>query len=459
MNALIIYIVASVVSLGVFYAAYISLLRKEPLFRFNRIYLLSALILSYLIPLITLLPDAFLFISDKTTAAGFMNAITLSPVVITATAGKMSSLPAILAYIYLAGMVYFAARLILRVLSIYNLSKKANRDEREDSLILWSEDNIPPFSFFRKMYLPASLKDTPHVNEVIRHEQVHINSLHSFDIVFAQIMQIICWVNPFIPLIERFLREIHEFEADKAIIHAGTDPVTYTKILFAQDKTALAVVLGNNFNYSLIKRRLTMFYKKNTRFARLKAMVVLPVAVIVVMMYAIGCQQSNLKPVSENEDSVKVNSNKVMLVKDSLGREVGTATVITDSAIPVPPPPPPPPPPSPSQKSASNTDVYKIAETMPQFPGGDAARVTYMIENLKYPETAKNKGLQGTVYVSFVVEKDGRITNTKVIKGVESSLDAEAFRVVSAMPKWKPGTDKGKPVRVQFNMPIQFKLS
>lgn len=96
---------------------------------------------------------------------------------------------------------------------------------------------------------------------------------------------------------------------------------------------------------------------------------------------------------------------------------------------------------------------------MPQFPGGDAARVTYMIENIKYPETAKNKGLQGTVYVSFVVEKDGRITNTKVIKGVESSLDAEAFRVVSAMPKWKPGTDKGKPVRVQFNMPIQFKLS
>ena len=201
-----------------------------------------------------------------------------------------------------------------------------------------------------------------------------------------------------------------------------------------------------------------MFYKKNTRFARLKAMVVLPVAVIVVMMYAIGCQQSNLKPVSENEDSVKVNPNKVMLVKDSLGREVGTAKVITDSAIPVPPPPPPPPPP-PSQKSASNADVYKIAETMPQFPGGDVARVKYMVENIKYPETAKNKGLQGTVYVSFVVEKDGSITNTKVIRGVESSLDAEAFRVVSAMPKWKPGTDKGKPVRVLFNMPIQFKLS
>ena len=95
---------------------------------------------------------------------------------------------------------------------------------------------------------------------------------------------------------------------------------------------------------------------------------------------------------------------------------------------------------------------------MPQFPGGDEARVKYMIENVKYPETAKDKGVQGSVYVSFVVEKDGRITNTKVVKGVEKSLDTEAFRVVSAMPKWTPGKEKGKAVRVQFNMPIQFKL-
>jgi len=282
MNTFITYIFASVVSLGVFYAAYIVLLRKEPLFRFNRIYLLTALLLSYLIPLIIFLPDSLSLISLTTTGTGFINVITLSPVVINATSGKTSYLPNILSYIYLIGMAYFAVRLVIRILSIYNLGKKADRSEGDKSFILWSDANIPPFSFFRSMYLPASLKNTPHVSEIIRHEQVHINSMHSFDIVFTQIMQIICWVNPFIPLIEKSLREIHEFEADKAVIHAGTDPVAYTKILFAQDKTALAVVLGNNFNYSLIKRRLTMFYKKNTRFARLKSIVVLTVAVIVV---------------------------------------------------------------------------------------------------------------------------------------------------------------------------------
>ena len=95
---------------------------------------------------------------------------------------------------------------------------------------------------------------------------------------------------------------------------------------------------------------------------------------------------------------------------------------------------------------------------MPQFPGGEAARFKYMMENVIYPETAKEQGIQGTVYVSFIVEKDGSITNTKVKRGVEKSLDKEALRVVSTMPKWSPGTQEGKSVRVQFNMPISFKL-
>lgn len=211
-----------------------------------------------------------------------------------------------------------------------------------------------------------------------------------------------------------------------------------------------------------------MFYKKNTRFARLKAFLVLPAAVIVVMMYAIGCQQSSLKPVSANEESLDMNSNKVMLVKDSLGNEVGTAVVVDDTTKPLPVPPPPPPPPPPSKKVKAGDDVYIEVDNMPKFPGGDAARVKYMVENVQYPEIAKKKGVQGTVYVSFVVEKDGSITNTKVIKRIMNvkeveeavnALDAEAFRVVSSMPKWIPGTDKGKAVRVQFNMPIQFKLS
>jgi protein TonB len=104
-------------------------------------------------------------------------------------------------------------------------------------------------------------------------------------------------------------------------------------------------------------------------------------------------------------------------------------------------------------------DVYKVVETMPQFTGGEEARIKYMISSVKYPDDAKEKGIQGTVYVSFIVEKDGKISGAKVVKGIGKSCDEEALRVVKAMPKWIPGTQKGKPVRVQFNMPIRFKLS
>ncbi len=420
MNTFITYIITTVVSLGIFYGAYVLLLRKEALFRFNRIYLLSGLLLSYLIPLITLLPDSFFTSFLKSDTDGILRTITLSPVEISSNAFSNPSTVNIVRYAYVAGMIFFALRLITRGLSIYHLHRKSEKTLENNSSILWINKDIPPFSFFGFMYLPVALKDSRHVNEIINHEQIHINSLHSFDILLTQLLQILFWFNPFIPLIENALREIHEFEADNAVIQSGTDPVAYTRILFGQDKAAQAIILGNNFNYSLIKRRLTMFYKQSTRFARIKAFVVLPLAVGIVMIYAISCKQ------------------------------------VTD---PVAPPPPPPPPPPPIEASVSGEEVFTVVENMPQFPGGDEARIKYMIENVKYPESAKKEGLQGTVYISFVVEKDGQIADAKVVRGIGKACDDEALRVVSAMPKWIPGTQKGQAVRVQFNMPIKFALA
>jgi protein TonB len=162
-----------------------------------------------------------------------------------------------------------------------------------------------------------------------------------------------------------------------------------------------------------------MFYKQSTRFARIKAFVVLPLAVCIVMIYAISCKQVN---------------------------------------DPVAPPPPPPPPPPPIETTVSGDEVFTVVENMPQFPGGEQARIKYMTENIKYPESAKKEGLQGTVYISFVVQKDGQIADAKVVRGIGKACDEEALRVVNAMPKWKPGEQGGKTVRVQFNMPIKFTL-
>ncbi|MGC8864548.1 MAG: energy transducer TonB [Bacteroidales bacterium] len=103
-------------------------------------------------------------------------------------------------------------------------------------------------------------------------------------------------------------------------------------------------------------------------------------------------------------------------------------------------------------------EIFQVVESMPEFPGGEEARIQFLRDNIKYPQIARESGIQGVVYVTFVVEPDGRVTGVRVLRGIGGGCDEEAVRVVKAMPRWIPGKQRGKPVRVQFNMPIKFTL-
>lgn len=103
--------------------------------------------------------------------------------------------------------------------------------------------------------------------------------------------------------------------------------------------------------------------------------------------------------------------------------------------------------------------IFQVVENMPEFPGGTAALMQYLRKNIKYPTICQEQGIQGRVVVQFVVNKDGSIVDPEVIKPVNPYLDKEALRVISTMPKWKAGEQRGKPVRVKFTVPVQFKLS
>ena len=110
-------------------------------------------------------------------------------------------------------------------------------------------------------------------------------------------------------------------------------------------------------------------------------------------------------------------------------------------------------------QTKKNNMVFDVVEVMPQFPGGQIAMMKYIMENMKYPEQAMKEGIQGRVTVRFIVEKDGSISNVSPIHPVHPLLDKEAIRVVKSMPKWSPGKQHGKPVRVQLIVPIMFKLN
>lgn len=110
------------------------------------------------------------------------------------------------------------------------------------------------------------------------------------------------------------------------------------------------------------------------------------------------------------------------------------------------------------EKEEEEAQVFFIVEEMPEFPGGEAALRRFIANAIKYPQIAQENGIQGRVYIQFVVDRDGSVTQASVARGVDSSLDKEALRVVNSLPKWKPGMQRGKPVKVSYTVPINFQL-
>ncbi len=110
------------------------------------------------------------------------------------------------------------------------------------------------------------------------------------------------------------------------------------------------------------------------------------------------------------------------------------------------------------EEEESSQQIFTVVETMPEFPGGQGALLQYLAKSIKYPVIAQENGIQGRVTCTFVVNKDGSIVDAEVIRGVDPSLDKEALRVINSMPKWSPGKQRGKPVRVKYTVPVTFRL-
>jgi protein TonB len=115
-------------------------------------------------------------------------------------------------------------------------------------------------------------------------------------------------------------------------------------------------------------------------------------------------------------------------------------------------------PPEEEEEEVVEAEIFTVVESMPEFPGGMGELMKYLAENIKYPPLAKESGIQGRVFINFVVEPDGSISNVKVLRGIGGGCDEEAVRVVAKMPKWKAGMQRGKPVRVSYNLPVKFTL-
>ena len=287
-----------------------------------------------------------------------------------------------------------------------------------------------PFSWFRWVVVSEDdLGDG--AREILIHETAHARAGHSWDIMLADAVIIMQWFNPLAWIMKNSLKDIHEFEADEAVINSGVNAREYQLLIIKKAVGARLYSIANSFNHSLTKKRITMMCKeKSKKWRCAKALYIVPVAAIAVLTFSTVEAANPATDETLPKGSEFVANNE----KESAENYV-------------------------QQVPDGDDKVYQACENPPAFPGGTHAMYKYLADNIKYPAEAKAAGKEGRVMVQFVVRKDGSISDVSVAKSAGNlSLDKEAVRAVSSMPKWNPGTQGGKPVNVQYTIPVQFKL-
>lgn len=322
----------------------------------------------------------------------------------------------IISAIYIVGVILSFVKMFFNIHKI-NKIKKVKKFEIIDNVkIIYTEENHIPFSFFNCIYLPDEINNPL----ILKHEMSHVKNHHSLDVILMEMMISFQWFNPYIYKMKKELQNVHEYIADNEAVEDETDKSNYMMLLLQQCTADNFNTVANNFSFLLTKKRISMItQKQKTKRMVIRMLLTLPVFAMLILL---NTQCDN--PKSNAETNV---SKEQVPVEKSEGQVCDT--------------------------------IYNVAETMPQFPGGPNELMKYLSENTKYPESAKANKIEGRVFVSFVIEKDGSVTNAEVMRGIGKECDAEALRVVSSMPKWQPGTQSGEAVRCRFTVPFIFKFN
>ena len=452
MGAFFIYILKSSVCLVLFYLFFRVLLSKETFHRFNRVALLGVLFLSLLIPFIEVTTNHQVEVQQTMlTIEQVLLMAEMEPATVDATGGvavhEVASLSwiEILLLVYLSGIIFFACRNLYSLIRLFRLIHSGKREKLENgTTLVVHEQEIAPFSWMK--YIVISRKDLEeNGREILIHEAAHIRHRHSIDLLVADICIFFQWFNPGAWLLKQELQNIHEYEADETVINEGVNAKEYQLLLIKKAVGTRLYSMANSFNHSKLKKRITMMLKeKSSPWARLKYLYVLPVAAIAVTAFA----RPEVSDKVEKISSVKVN-DLAAIVETKVVESAGDTTKPADVKYV----------PAEVRKQLKGTPVFEVAEEMPEFPGGGmSAFMDYIKTNMRYPASAKENGTQGRVTVQFVVDEDGSIKDSKVLRSVDKDMDAEALRLINIMPKWKPGRQKGQPVAVKFTVPVMFRL-
>ena len=517
METFYMYVLQVNVGLLVFYLLYRGLLARDTFLGMRRLYWWAAWVLAFLYPLVELGVWGRTETPLQVVMADYAEAMT---VVVSAVAPEEAatwSWQDGLALLWAAGASALLLRMLVQLAVVCRLARRGKRVEWHGVRVLAVEGDNVPFSFFRWIFVQPGNHSEGELEEILAHEQAHVRQWHSLDVVVSKLLCCLFWFNPAVWLAKRCVRQNLEFLADRAVVHSGFDRKNYQYHLLRLSYGVNIGQIVNNFNVSPLKKRIMMMNKKKSKHAgALKYALLLPVAGLLVLSAnaeAVAETAENVVAhwtadegpvrmtgvvVDENGKplpgvTVVIKGSMLGVATDAEGRfeivspegktlvftyvgrktqEVAFDAGTTDIKVVMPVEDVELNPlvaadvESILNQAADSTkdevvsvwqdEFFKVVEDMPQFTDGNI--FDYLAQHVRYPEEAEKNGIGGMVYVQFVIDTTGKVVEPKVIRGVSPELDAEALRVVSEMPAWKPGMQRGKPVRVSFTLPVIFKL-
>ena len=412
MNAFLIYILELNLYLTLFAVTYLILYKNEPYHRFNRWLILSSVTLSALLPLL----------SFGKSGEVVLRIIELEPILISAKANVAhtpvgSNLPSLLSILYFIGFGISMAVFTLQAFRLKKLISLSKNQKEGDINECVNSELKSPASFFNTLIWSENIDATCR-KYIEDHELVHIREKHSIDLLILRFFEAVCWFNPLTYLLRQSLEATHEFRADEVVAKKHGDTDMYTKVILSQVMDIHPNILAHQFSKpKLLKRRIMMLNKQSySKFSYTRYLALIPILAAAFILNA--CTDEPDTPLKMDQTQEIKAGNEPL----------------------------------------EGSDIYQTADEMPQYPGGQSAMMSFLSENIEYPEDCKADGVEGTVYVSFVIDTQGKPTDIKALRSPDDRLSANATEVVSKMPKWTPGKQDGENVKVQYNLPINYKL-
>ncbi|MEJ2594324.1 MAG: M56 family metallopeptidase [bacterium] len=494
---------------------------KGNFFVLNRSYLLFGVVAALLLPLVNY--DLLAFITQRKSIEGYVIAYPLTSFQLPEiSVGRQApeypdlNIWQVISGVYVTGIVAGMAFFLYRMLQLFRLVMQKEQLTIGGLKVYFTPGDWPVFSFFNKIFISREVYESDASQTILAHEKVHVRQMHSVDLMLAEVLCIILWFNPFAYFIKKAIRENHEFLADEAATAGIKNISDYRLMLLAHSSMVHTNSLAHNFSYSLLKRRLHMM-KKPKKILHLSLSIM--AITLALSMILIACSQPDsmsagvddnalageeilteaetmpefpggiqalMSFLAENikyPETAKANKTEGKVMVNFVVNKAGSVTEVEavkgigdgcdEEAVRVVKMLPDWTPGYNDGKAVNvsfnlpvlfrlgeSDSVYRVVQTMPEFPGGTQALLNYVAQNIQYPEEAKRDSIQGKVFVQFVVEKDGSVSGAKILRGVGGGCDKESLRVVSSMPDWKPGLDEdGKPVRVEYTLPIKYALN